>query len=141
MKQLVLSVAIALALPGLAFAQQMKMPQEKGLSAPVVALMPVMVKSVEALGLDDAQKAALDAWMQTAPAARGALEDETAALRAQMADLILTNAPVADREALARKIGDNETALIMMRSGCVDNLRSFLSPEQFAKLLELAAAQ
>ena len=42
-------------------------PQEKGLSTPVVALMPVIMKNVDALGLDAAQKAALDEWMATRP--------------------------------------------------------------------------
>lgn len=135
-----LSAAIALALPGLAFAQQMKTPQEKGLSAPVVMMMPVVMKNADALGLDDAQKAALDKWAKAAPAARGALEDETAALRADMAALILAGAPQEERVALAAKIGENETALIMMRSACVDNLRTLLTPDQFARLVELAAA-
>ncbi len=141
MKNLILSTAMALLLPGLAVAQQMVTPQEKGLSSPVVALMPVVVKNVDALNLDDAQKAAIDEWMKVAPAARGALEDETAGLREKMAELILTNAPQADREALAAEIGAKETALILMRSACADNLRTVLTPEQFAKVLELAAAK
>lgn len=139
MKTLLLSAVLALALPGLAMAQAMKTPQEKGLSAPVVAMMMVVMKNVDALALDDAQKAALDEWMQIAPAKRGALEDETAVLRAQMAELILTNAPTEQREALAQKIGENETLLILMRSACVDNLRALLTPEQFARVVELAA--
>lgn len=141
MKSILLSAALALAIPGLAFAQQAVTPQEKGLSAPVVALMPVVVKNADSLGLDEAQKAALADWMAVAPQKRGALEDETAALRAEMAALILAEAPVADREALATRIGENETTLIMMRSGCVDNLREFLTPEQFAQVLDLAAAK
>ena len=141
MKKLLLSAALALALPTVALSQQTVTPQEKGLSAPVVALMPTMMKSIEALGLDEAQKAALDEWVKTAPAKRGALEDETAAMRAEMAKLILENAPAEERTALAEKIGDNETALIMMRSGCVDNLRGLLTPEQFTQLLELAKVQ
>ena len=141
MKSLLLSAAFALAMPAIGLAQQPMTPQEKGLSAPVIALMPVIMKNVDALGLDAAQKAALEDWMATAPQRRGALEDETAALRAQMKDAIIANAPVEDREALAQKIGANETALVMMRSGCVDHMRAMLTPEQFAQVLELAAAK
>ena len=141
MKSLLLSAALALALPGMALAQQAMTPQEKGLSAPVIALMPTIMKNVDALGLDDAQKAALDEWMATAPQRRGALEDETAALRAQMKEAILANAPVEEREALAQQIGANETALVMMRSGCVDTMRALLTPEQFAQVLQMAAMQ
>lgn len=140
MRTLLLSAALAMALPGLAFAQNVQTPQEKGLSAPVVALMPVVMANIDTLGLDEDQKAALADWMATAPAARGALEDETAALRAQMAELILSDAPQDQREALATRIGDNETALILMRSRCVDNLRSLLTAEQFAQTVAMAAA-
>ncbi len=140
MKRILLSAALALAIPALAHAQQAPTPQEKGLSAPVVALMPVLMKNGEALGLDAAQKAALDDWMATAPKKRAALEDETVALRAEMKAAILAGAPVADREALAARIGANETALIMMRSGCVDNLRKLLTADQFAALVKMAAA-
>lgn len=141
MKSLLLSAALALVLPGMAVSQGAMTPQEKGLSTPVIALMPVIMKNVDTLGLDAAQKAALDEWMAVAPQKRGALEDETAALRAQMKDAILANAPVEEREALAQKIGANETDLVMMRSGCVDTMRTLLTPEQFAKVLELAAAK
>lgn len=141
MKSLLLSAALALALPAMGLAQQAMTPQEKGLSSPVIALMPVIMKNVDALGLDAAQKAALDDWMAMAPKKRGALEDETVALRAQMKAAILANASVEDREVLAQMIGANETALVMMRSGCVDTMRALMTAEQFAKVLELAAAQ
>ena len=141
MKSLLLSAAFALSLPGAVLAQQAMTPQEKGLSAPVVMLMPAIMKNVDALGLDAAQKAALAEWMAVAPQKRGALEDETAALRAEMAAAILAGAPVEECEALAARIGENETALVMMRSGCVDNLRAMLTPDQFARLLEIAAAR
>ncbi len=141
MKRLLLSAAFALALPGIALAQAAMTPQEKGLSAPVVALTQVLAKNAEALKLDEAQQAALKEFMATMPAKRGALEDETVALRSQLHDAILADAPVADREALAAKIGANETALVMMRSNCVDHWRKTLSPEQFAQLVDMAAAK
>ena len=141
MKSLLLSAALAFALPAMGLAQQAMTPQEKGLSSPVIVLMPVIMKNADALGLDAAQKAALDDWMAMAPKKRGALEDETVALRAQMKAAILANAPVEEREALAQQIGANETALLMMRSGCVDTMRALLTDAQFAKVLELSAAQ
>lgn len=141
MKRLILSTAFALALPGLAMAQQAMTPQEKGLSAPVVAMTQVLAKNADALALDDAQKTALKDFLAVMPAKRGALEDETVALRGQLRDAILADAPVADREALAAKIGANETALVMMRSNCVDHWRKVLSPAQFDQLVEMATAK
>lgn len=141
MKRLLLSAAFALALPGIAMAQAAMTPQEKGLSAPVVAMTQVLAKNAEALKLDEAQQAALKEFMATMPAKRGALEDETVILRSQLHDAILADAPVADREALAAKIGANETTLVMMRSNCVDHWRKVLSPEQFAQLVDMAAAK
>lgn len=141
MKSYLLSAAFALALPGLAFAQQAMTPQEKGLSAPVVALTMALAQNAEALNLDEAQQAAVKEFMATMPAKRGALEDETVALRSQLHDAILANAPTTDREALAARIGANETALVMMRSNCADHWRKVLTPEQFAQLVELAAAK
>ena len=141
MKRFLLSAAFALALPGLALAQQAMTPQEKGLSAPVVALTMTLAKNAEALKLDATQQAALKEFMATMPAKRGALEDETVVLRGQLHDAILADAPLADREALAAQIGANETALVMMRSNCADYWRKVLTPEQFAQLLEMAAAK
>lgn len=138
MKNLMLSAALVLALPVSALAQQPLSPQEKGLSAPIIALTPVLAKNADALMLDEAQKADLKAFMATMPAKRMAFEDETAALRKDLHDAIATGAPVADREALAAKIGANETALLVMRSNCADHWRGVLTPEQFAQLLVLA---
>ena len=119
MKRILLCAALALAIPALAHAQQAPTPQEKGLSAPVVALMPVLMKNGEALGLDAAQKAALDAWMATAPQKRGALEDETVTLRAEMQAAILAGAPVRrPRDPGGEDPAPTKPRLIMMRSGC-----------------------
>ena len=137
MKSLLLSAAMLAALTGGAFAQAAT-PQDKGLSAPIVALTPVLAKNADALMLDEAQKADLKAFLETMPAKRMAFEDETAALRKELHDAILANAPVADREALAAKIGANETQLVMMRSNCVDHWRGVLTAEQFAQLVALA---
>jgi len=137
MKSLMLSTALLLGLASGALAQ-VATPQEKGLSAPIVALTPVLAKNADLLKLDDAQKADLKAFLDTMPAKRMAFEDETAALRKELHDAILADAPVADREALAARIGAHETQLVMMRSGCVDHWRSVLSADQFAQLVALA---
>lgn len=140
MKSLFLSAALALAVPSFASAQQMT-PQEMGLSAPVIALVSVMAKNADALKFDDKQKAELKSWMETMGPKRMALEKETADLRAQMRQAIVDNAPVADREAMAAKIGANETALVMMRSNCVDHWRTVLTPEQFAQVVAMAGGK
>lgn len=139
MKHVILSAAMALCLAGTAMAEGPRNPASLGLSAPIVGLTPVLAMNQDALGLDEAQKAAVKEFMATMPAKRMALEDETAALRADLRKAILDNAPAADREALAKLIGENETRLIMMRSNCVDHWRSVLTPEQFAKLVEMAS--
>lgn len=137
MKTLMLSTALVIGLVGGAIAQPAT-PQEKGLSAPVVMLTPVLAKNAEALKLDDAQKAAVKSFIETMPPKRVAFENETAALRAELAAKILAGAPVAEREALAAKVGANETQLLMMRSNCADHWRTVLTPEQFAELVKLA---
>ncbi|MBK5947677.1 hypothetical protein CCR83_14785 [Rhodobacter veldkampii DSM 11550] len=137
MKRYLLSGILAAFLPFAALAQQAA-PVPTGLSTPVIALTGVLAKNADALGLTDSQRAALKDWVGTMPARREALEAETVALRADMQAAIATGSPVAERQELADKIGANETALIMMRSDCVDHWRAILSPEQFAKLLQLA---
>lgn len=141
LKKLMLSAALALVLPACAFAQQPLSPQEKGLSAPIIALTPVLAKNADALKLDDAQKADLKAFLDTMPSKRMAFEDETAALRKELHDAIAAGAPKADRDALAAKIGANETALLVMRSDCADHWRALLTADQFAQLLVLAEAK
>lgn len=137
MKSVLIAGALSLALAAPVFAQQ-KTPQEKGLSAPVIALTGVLAKNADALNLDDTQRADLKTWLATMPAKRGAVEDETAQLRAELRAAIVANKPVEERQALADKIGANETKLVMMRSGCTDHWRKVLSAEQFDQLLTLA---
>lgn len=83
--------------------------ETNGLSQPVIALTGVLAKRADTLALTGAQRAA-----------------------------ILGNAPVADRQALAERIGETEAARVMMRSNCTDHWRSVLTPEQFARRLTLA---
>lgn len=109
-----------------------------GLSKPIVALTGVLAKNADTLKLTEAQRADLKDWLSKMPAQRKALEDETIALRADLRVAIISGAPVADRQTLATRIGENEAALLMMRSNCTDHWRSVLTPEQFAQLLALS---
>ena len=109
------------------------------LSDPIVAYVGVIAKNADALALTDTQKEELKAWKSTAQPKREALEDEIVAARAELRTMIITDAPKVKRLKLANKIGKMETQLIMLRSNCVDAWRKKLSPEQFAKVVELTA--
>ncbi|CUH78228.1 hypothetical protein [Tropicibacter naphthalenivorans] len=133
MKHLVLSAALLAltALPTLAAP-----PAE--LSRPIVAYTPVIAKNADALKLTLDQRETLKNWLATMPAKREALQNAALAARAELRQAINTGAPVADRQALAAKVGDLETQLVMMRSNCTDHWRGVLTEAQFAKMLELA---
>jgi hypothetical protein len=108
-----------------------------GLSAPVIMLTPFVRDNADALGLSEAQRAALKAWLER-PNQRVVVEGETVALRSELRAAIVSGAPRDVRLALAEKIGANEAKLVMFRSDCADHWRGVLTPEQFAKLLVLA---
>jgi len=108
-----------------------------GLSAPVIMLTPFVRDNADALGLTEAQRADLAAWLAK-PNERLAVEAETVALRAELRAAIVAGAPREARAALAEKIGANEAKLVMFRSDCADHWREVLTPEQFAQLLVLA---
>ena len=61
------------------------------------------------------------------------------AARAELRAAIIAGAPADERQALAAKVGEMETKLVMMRSNCTDHWRATLTEAQFAKMLELAA--
>ena len=112
MKSILLGAAMALALGAPSFAQQNQPARE--ISAPIVAFTLVIVKNADALELTEAQRAELRA-------------------------AIIAGAPADERQALAAKVGEMETKLVMMRSNCTDHWRATLTEAQFAKMLELAA--
>ncbi|PHQ99539.1 MAG: hypothetical protein COB39_03025 [Marinosulfonomonas sp.] len=136
MKTLILSAALALALAGNAFAAE-----KTGLSAPIIMLTGVIAKNVEVLKLTDEQQVVLKDWLATKPAMRKGFEAQVVAMRTELSSAILSGAPKDTRIAMAGKIGEAETKLLMMRSNCADHWRAALSEEQFAQAVELAAAK
>ncbi|WP_137701102.1 Spy/CpxP family protein refolding chaperone [Marimonas lutisalis] len=135
MKPFVLSAAIAACVATGALADA-----KSELSKPIVAFTPVIVKNADALELTEAQRADLKEWVDTMPAKRKAIEAEALAARAALRAAIIAGAPADERKALAAKVGEMETKLVLMRSNCTDHWRGVLSEAQFAKMLDLAAA-
>jgi len=140
MKSILLSAALLLA-AGAALAAGPRDPQSLGLSAPIVALTPVLAANMETLGLDAAQQAQVATFVATMPARRMAFEDEVVAMRAALTKAILLGAPEAERANLAQAIGAAETKLLLMRSACADTWRKLLTPAQFEALVALAVAK
>lgn len=142
MKPILLALPVALCLGGAALAQMSPSdPAKTGLSRPVIQLTGLLAKNMDTLNLDEAQREDVKNWVATMPAHRKELEAETVALRAEMRQAIVDGAPIETRQALAAKIGANETKMVMMRSNCTDHWREVLSAEQFAALIALAAAK
>ncbi len=136
MKKFLLGTAVALAFATPSFAQD-----KSELSSPIVQFTPVLMANADALELTEAQRGDLEQWLATKPAERDAVEAEAVSARSALRDAIIAGAPVDERQAMAETVGALETKLVMMRSGCVDHWRETLTEEQFAKLLELAAAK
>lgn len=142
MKPILFALPVALCLGGAALAQMSPSdPAKTGLSRPVIQLTGLLAKNMDTLNLDEAQREDVKNWVATMPAHRKELEAETVALRAEMRQAIVDGAPIETRQALAAKIGANETKMVMMRSNCTDHWREVLSAEQFAALIALAAAK
>lgn len=142
MKPILFALPVALCLGGAALAQMSPSdPAKTGLSRPVIQLTGLLAKNMDALNLDEGQREDVKNWVATMPAHRKELEAETVALRAEMRQAIIDGAPIETRQALAAKIGANETKMVMMRSNCTDHWRGVLSAEQFAALIALAAAK
>lgn len=142
MKPILFALPVALCLGGAALAQMSPSdPAKTGLSRPVIQLTGLLAKNMDALNLDEGQREDVKNWVATMPAHRKELEAETVALRAEMRQAIIDGAPIETRQALAAKIGANETKMVMMRSNCTDHWREVLSAEQFAALIALAAAK
>lgn len=104
---------------------------------PVVELMPLTMKHEADLGLSDAQIKALVDFRKQAMPNRVAVQKKIVELRGQLRMAILENKPQADREVLAKRIGEAEVEHMQGRSRCTDFLRQTLSTEQFSQLSKL----
>lgn len=136
MKKLALTAIVAALMATTALAEG---PRE--LSAPIVAFTPVIVKNADTLNLTEAQRADLKEWTSTMPARRKAIEEKARQARAALRQAIIDGAPQADREALAQKVGEMETKLVLTRSACADHWREVLSEDQFAQMIAIYQAQ
>ncbi|WP_013122792.1 hypothetical protein [Thiomonas sp.] len=111
------------------------------LGEPVIALVPIIKQHEKALKLDAAQQEQFAQWLKTAPAKRQAAEDKLANTRLQLRAALLDGmGDTPERQALIEDIGKQEAALVAMRAGCVDRMRTLLNPEQFTEVVALYKA-
>jgi len=138
MRNIIKTTALILAIATGFGAHQAQASDMDDLSAPIIRLTKVIAKNADTLDLTAEQRADLKSWIDTMPEKRHALEADARGKRAQLRAAILDNAPRADRQALAQKVGVLETRLVMMRSDCVDHWRATLTNDQFAQAIKLA---
>ena len=103
----------------------------------IVEFMPILVSQEKQLNLTPEQVKAITEFRKTAMPVRMALQNNLLALRANLRQAILDNAPTAEREALMEQINQTELAHMKARSRCADFVRETLSAEQFAQLVKL----
>ena len=104
---------------------------------PVVAMMGMILKNVQALGLTPEQEASFKAWRQQAMPERKAIVARIVSLRGQLRMAILDNAPQVQREALMQDIAKAEVAHFTIRNNCVEHVRATLSTKQFAQIRQM----
>ncbi len=130
---------------GMALCFGMVLPAQAELSAatraelapPIVALMPIVLKNEQELGLDAKQKAFFADWAKKMPPRRESIERHIAELRIELRHVLLDGGPRDQRDHLVQQIGAETAHLVMMRSLCVDTLREQLTPEQFKKVVAM----
>ena len=77
----------------------------------------------------------LAAWQAEAPAKRKELEAQALATRAELGEAILNGADGIHREALKKRLAEQQTRPIEMRSLCTRMLRQTLNEDQFARVI------
>lgn len=107
------------------------------LAPPIVALMPVLLKNEQALGLTDKQKTFFANWVKKMPPRREEIQRHLAELRIQLRKILLDGGPRDQRDYLVQQIGAETAHLVMMRSLCVATLREQLTPAQFKQVVDL----
>ena len=111
------------------------------LSSPLMTLTPIIAKNADALALSAAQRQVLKDWVATAPAKRNAVEDAAVAARAVLRQASIDGAPEAERIKLAKKVGELEAELVLIRSNCIAHWQQHLNAAQYAKALALAGVK
>jgi copper(I)-binding protein len=111
------------------------------LSSPLMTLTPIIGKNADVLELSAAQRQILKDWVATAPAKRNAVEDAAVAARAALRQASIDGAPEAERSRLAKKVGELEAELVLIRSNCIAHWQRHLNAVQYAKALELAGVK
>lgn len=106
-------------------------------TAPIVELMPIVMRHEQALQLTPEQSAALAAYRREAAPVRMAIQKNLLALRANLRQAILHNAPQSQREALMDQITQAELMHMQSRNRCAEFLRQTLSAEQFERVKAL----
>lgn len=108
---------------------------------PAPSLMPILAKQADTLGLTADQKARLADWRKAAQAKREALEKEIVADRLAVNQAMLDGKNNADVQKMMRDVQRKEMKLVVGKLACRDNAKKILTPEQWAKLIELYRAQ
>lgn len=103
-------------------------------AAPVVALMPFIIKKEQELKLTPQQIDALTEYRKANAPIRMALLKNIRTLRGNLRRAVLENAPQSERDALMDKIAQAELMHMQSRNRCADMVRKTLTPAQFAQL-------
>jgi hypothetical protein len=103
-------------------------------AAPVVELMPLIIKQEKAFDLTPSQVQALADYRKGAAPLRMKIQQDIVRLRGELRAAILDNQPAEAREALMQRIVEAELAHFKGRDKCVEFVRTILSPEQFLRL-------
>lgn len=103
-------------------------------STPIAELMPLLIKHDAQLGLNDAQRQALEQFRKEAMPRRIALTKRIRDLRGELRLAILEGAPVGRRDELRQQLVQAEQEHLQARERCVEFVRSTLTPQQFARV-------
>jgi hypothetical protein len=106
---------------------------------PMPNLMKVVKKHGDQLNLSDEQRAALTQWhSQNADSMHGRF-DRIKEMEAELNAASLAGKPKAELMVMASRIMNERTEIISIKTDCRDNMRRVLTPDQYAKVLEIYA--
>jgi hypothetical protein len=107
---------------------------------PIISFIPVLIEHSDTLGLTEDQRALVAMSHTGMCASVRAVDAEIVQIRADLRRGIIEGSPVAERKAQAETIGALQARSLMLRSNCADHWRANLSPEQFSRMIALAAS-